>query len=391
MEQKEALDEFTKSTMISYAGLLKEIAREYMPDEQENGSCIETREGLFARKEREENKRAFSRFVLDTSQQFERLAKMGCADSILVRKQEKRIRRELRSAGIELKEFYRRENRNGYQEIGMVVRTVGQAFYDVEEIADLLSQVTRVQMLPIREGYQYIHSDFVPLCFQEEVNFRVFGGFARATKEGEELSGDNYVMREYGDGTYLAGISDGMGSGREASMDSEKILELVEKHVESRLSVRSALRLGGELLYIRYAGERSVSLDLLELNQYTGECHFYKNGAAASFLKRNGEIREIRADRLPLGISPQIEGYRETIFVQSQDMIVLASDGVLEVFYDNMDFFLSHLAGTDHMTPPQIASDLLRLAIRTGGGVISDDMTVLVLGICEKEDDPVAF
>lgn len=393
MEEKEVLTEFTRSRMMGYAELLQEIADNYLPEKGEPGGepVPATRADLLSRRELGKNRAAFSGFVRDTSRQLEQLARTEFSHTAFAKKQEKRIRKELKDAGISLKEYYRTENRNGYTEIGMIVRARGRASYDVVDIAELLTEVTHVQVLPDISGYHYIHNEWIPLCFQEEVHFSVYGGFAKATKEGEEVSGDNYLMREFGDGTYIAAIADGMGSGREASEDSEKVLSLLEKHVESGIAMKDAIRVCGELLYMRHRGERSVSLDLVELNQYSGECHFYKNGATSSFLKRGEKIREFTADRLSMGICPEIEGSRETVFLQNEDIIILLSDGVMDLFYEDMEGFQKYLSGLSGMGLRDMASGILQRAIRAGGGEIHDDMTVLTIGLCEKEADSVAF
>jgi len=182
-----------------------------------------------------------------------------------------------------------------------------------------------------------------------------------------------------------------MGSGADACRDSENVLTLMEKHIESGLSVKSCIRVCDELLYVRHGGERSVSLDLIELNQYTGECTFYKNGSAPSFLIRNRKVREFAADRLSLGINPRVDGYRESVFLYSEDIVLLASDGVMDLFYDNMELFESYVSGLVGMSLSDLAANVLQMAIRAGGGVIRDDMTILAVGVCEKEILPVAF
>ena len=198
-------------------------------------------------------------------------------------------------------------------------------------------------------------------------------------------------MREFGDGTFVAAIADGMGSGEEACRDSENILTLIEKHIESGLSVKNGIRVCDKLLHVQYGGERSVSLDLLEINQYTGEGRFYKNGGTVSYLLRKDKLREFSADRLALGINPRVEGYTESVYLQSQDIVFLLSDGVIDLFFDNMEMFESCVAGFAGMSLSDLATNILQMAIRAGGGIIRDDMTILAIGVCEKDVEPVAF
>ena len=391
MAEKEICDRWTKSRVTEYADLLNEIAQDYLPEEKKDDDLYVSRAELFADREIVNQREIFSGFIKSASKQLTALVKPSFSDSTVAHRQEKAIAKELFGAGIEIKEYYKKENRNGYTEIGMLVRARERTYYDVDDIARLLSEVLHISMLPPLEGHLYVRDEWTLLCFQEEPKFQVYGGFAKVTKEGETVSGDNYLMREFGDGTYVAAIADGMGSGEKACEDSEKVLSLVEKHIESGLSVKSCIHVCGEMLYIRYRGERSVSLDVLELNQYTGECNLYKSGAAPSFLLRDKAVREFCADRLSLGINPRIESCRETFFLRSQDVIFLASDGVMDLFYDHMDMFRSQLIYLEGKSLSDMASNILRAAIRMGGGQIRDDMTVLVVGVCEKDILPVAF
>ncbi len=385
------MEEFTKNRMLGYAHLLRDMAKVYLPEEEQQDELYSSRAELFASRKMQEQRRVFSDFVMDASGQLSKIAGTTFSDTAVAGKQEKKIRKELFDAGIFVKEYYRTENRNGYTEIGMVVKAQKNTYFDVIDIAELVSEITRLSMLPVTDGPTYVRDEWVLLCFQEETRYQIYGGFAKVTKESEEISGDNYIMREFGEGTYIAAIADGMGSGEEACRDSENLLTLVEKHIESGLSVRSCIRVCDELLYVQYGGERSVSLDLMELNQYTGECCFYKNGSAASFLIRKKKLREIAADRLSLGINPRVEGYRETVYLQDQDVVLLASDGVMDLFYDNMEMFESYVTGLSGMSLPDLTANILQMAIRVGGGIIRDDMTILAVGICEKGGLPVAF
>ncbi len=385
------MEEFTKNRMTSYAYLLRDMAEVYLPKEQSEEGEYTSRADLLADKKMQKQREVFSKIVLNASGQLMQMTREKSTDTGLSGKQEKRIRKELLAAGIYVKEYYRKENRNGYTEMGLLVKARSSTYFEVYDIAELISEVTHLTMVPEADGPLYVRDEWVAVCFQEEVRFRVYGGFAKVTKEGEETSGDNYLMREFGDGTYIAAIADGMGSGPEACRDSENLLTLVEKHIESGLSVKSCIHISDELLYVQHGGERSVSLDLVELNQYTGECNFYKSGSAPSFWIRGKKLREIAADRMSLGVDPRLEGYRETVYLQDQDVILLASDGVMDLFYDNMEMFESYIAGLIGMSLPDLTANVLQMAIRAGGGIIRDDMTILAVGICEKERLPVAF
>lgn len=391
MEEREILSEFTKSRVTEYAALLHEIAESYLPEERKEDELYMTRADLFMQREIDSQKAIFFRFLRSTAVQLAGLVRPDPGGTSLAEKQQKKIVKELINAGIEIKEFYKTENRNGYTEIGMLLRARERTYYDADDIAELLTEILHIPMLPPLEGHRYVRDEWTFFCFQEEPSFHIYGGFAKVTKEGEKVSGDNFLMREFGDGTYIAAIADGMGSGEKACEDSEKVLLMLERHVEAGLAVKNCIHMCDEMLYLQHRGERSVSLDMMELNQYTGECKIYKNGASSSFLVRNQEVREFAADRLSLGINPRVEGYTETVFLQSQDIMILASDGIMEQLYDNMEMLRSCMTGFADKTLSDLSMSILQMAIRAGGGVIRDDMTILAVGMCEKGALPVAF
>ena len=72
---------------------------------------------------------------MDTSKQLENLAGTEFAGSAVCERQKKRIVKLFKEEGISVLEFYRTSNRNGYLEIGMVVKSENRCYYDVMEIA----------------------------------------------------------------------------------------------------------------------------------------------------------------------------------------------------------------------------------------------------------------
>ena len=98
-----------------------------------------------------------------------------------------------------------------------------------DEVADMLSvlldhcfvtSATCPYMVDHEEQYYF---------FVEEPVFMVMPGYARAIRESERVSGDNYALIESVKGQMTVLLSDGMGSGEKACEDSETVLDLMEK------------------------------------------------------------------------------------------------------------------------------------------------------------------
>ena len=72
-------------------------------------------------------------------------------------------------------------------------------------------------------------------------------------------------------------------------------------------------------------------MDICVLDLYDGKVNFIKTGGSASYIKRGGTVKVINGSSLPVGILSSIE--QETIHEQvfPGDMIILASDGLLDM------------------------------------------------------------
>lgn len=383
MNDNEIVSEYAKGRLLGYAQLLSQVADDYMGE-----ACAaeeqSSRAALLNERQERMTRIVLGNFVMDTAGQLEKLANTHGAHSMANQRQKTKIIKGLKAEGIVVHDYYRTENRNGYEEIGMVVSSSTDDYYDVSDIAFLLSRVLHKDMLPMADTRRYVHREKAALCFQEEVRYQLIGGYAKATKEGEEISGDSFLLREFGDGTYIAAIADGMGSGEEACESSEKVLELLERYLEAGLSVQDFRKACNGLVYIRRDLEQSVTVDILECNQYTAEGTFYKNGGCSSFLVRGEQVREIGPDKLALGIKMYTGGSRETVFFESGDRIVMLSDGVMDFYAQRRSLLQEILIHRTGISPNELAAEILKNVIIGYQGKMPDDMTVLTVYVAEN-------
>lgn len=383
MNDNEIVSEYAKGRLLGYAQLLSQIADDYMGEQNAAGE-LSSRAALLNERQERMTRIVLGNFVMDTAGQLEKLANTHCAHSLAAQRQKNKIIKGLKAEGIVVHDYYRTENRNGYEEIGMVVSSSTDDYYDVSDIAFLLSRVLHKDMLPMADSRRYVHREKAALCFQEEVRYQLIGGYAKATKEEEEVSGDSFLLREFGDGTYIAAIADGMGSGEEACKSSEKVLELLERYLEAGLSVQDFRKACNGLVYIRRDLEQSVTVDILECNQYTAEGTFYKNGGCSSFLVQGEQIKEIGPDKLALGIKMYTGGSSETVFFESGDRIVMLSDGVMDFYTQRKGLLQEILIHRTGISPNELAGEILKNVIIGYQGKMPDDMTVLTVYVTEN-------
>lgn len=233
--------------------------------------------------------------------------------------------------------------------------------------------------------------------FVEEPRFVLLSGSARAVKEGETVSGDNYSIIQSDRGWTTVLLSDGMGCGEEASADSSQVLEMMEKMLEAGFETEMAVSLVNSALMAagNLSGRRNMStLDICSLNLYQGMCVFRKIGGAASFLKSNSYVEQINLPGLPLGILPtgtqeDAQGApcqsvsRELI---DNDYVIMVSDGVLDALRKNgyENAMIQYLESLREQHPEEMARSLLQYVLRCSQGRIVDDMTIIVLGVFDS-------
>ena len=130
------------------------------------------------------------------------------------------------------------------------------------------------------------------------------------------------------------------------------------------------------------------TLDMCELNLYTGECEFIKVGAACTYIKRGRLVDRLSSQNFPLGVFGQLD--IEVLYrtLQSGDYIIMLSDGVLDALSQGIgEEVLPEIIGKmDYSNPNEIANQILAYCLKQSNGQIRDDMTVLVTGVWDQTD-----
>lgn len=386
------LPEFGKQKLITYAESLEELSQSYLfstTEAEEDGQADEPNrsEQMLTRK-LDENRAVISKQLAQVSDILKRLAGEAYYTSKSMERHKKQIHKVLNENGLEIKDIYAVENRNGYLEIGITMRAYyKEDIFETKDIAKFLSKLCHNKMRAGVYMPQYVKEDFVTIVFREEVRYLVTTGVAKATKAGEIYSGDNYTQTELNCGTYLATISDGMGSGFYAGRDSLMVIELMEQFLEAGLHTKEAISMINDLLLVKMAEPRTATLDIMRLNLYSGECHFLKIGAAVSFVIRKDKVETIMSCSMPLGLFPKTVDSIEpsTVDLKGGDVIVMVSDGVTDSIAGTQaeKIIAGYLREYNFISCKDLANHILGMAIGNGDGHIQDDMTVLVMQIEE--------
>lgn len=221
------------------------------------------------------------------------------------------------------------------------------------------------------------------LRFYPELNYRLTLGVAGIGKNGSIVSGDSYTFIHLKGGRFVLALSDGMGSGPRAAMESGTTLSLLRYLLESGFGQDLAIKTINSVLVLRSPGESFATVDMAVINLYDGQVDFVKIGAVATFFVRGGQVELIKASSLPVGIVDDIEVSTVSRVLEPGDLLVMVTDGVLDSYKgedDREEWLAGILSDVTDMRPQEVAELFLKLAQTGAGGVgrAPDDMTVLV-------------
>jgi len=220
-----------------------------------------------------------------------------------------------------------------------------------------------------------------------KTNIQVELGVAKAAKDGSYISGDSYSWVNLRDGKIAIILSDGMGFGPKAAMESGATVSLLEQLIETGFDKDLAVKTVNSVMVLRSDDDTFATVDLAVINLVTGEAEFIKIGSANSFIKRGNKVGIIRSASLPIGILQSVEADTVTYTLRPGDFLVMTTDGVLDGSrHINEEEWLVDLLGNYQGNSPQEAAELILNHARIrAGNRIPDDMTVMVAMIKETE------
>ncbi len=220
---------------------------------------------------------------------------------------------------------------------------------------------------------------------KEAEKFQVATGIAKAAKSGN-VSGDNYSFIELKDGKFMLALSDGMGTGYKASVESGTTIRLLEKFLFAGFDKDLAVKTINSLLLMKSNEETYATIDLSVINQYNGEVEFVKVGAVSTFIKYEDHVDVIKVGSLPVGILKNVEMEFIRKKLKDGEFVIMVTDGILDSNQGelNKERWLGEIIHDINTRNPQkMADEILQTCIEANGGTAGDDMTVMVAKIWE--------
>lgn len=240
-----------------------------------------------------------------------------------------------------------------------------ELIYELEDALDMGLST------PVIEG----GSEFT-LSTSQMPNLNIEFGAAQHCCSGEKLCGDAYEAFLDDDGNAVMIISDGMGSGGRAAVDSAMTCGLTGRLLRAGFGFEGAMKVINSALLVKSEDESLATLDITKVNLFTGEAQLCKAGAVKTYILSKGEIRRIDTQSLPLGILREVEFAESGEELSDGDIVIMASDGVP----DEDEWFEKELMSCEITDMRNLARTLLAKA-RTARQTGDDDITVLTARI----------
>src|SRR5262249_41862989 len=207
-----------------------------------------------------------------------------------------------------------------------------------------------------------------------------------------ELGGDFYDFLPYGNGRLALVLGDVSGKGTPAALFGSLAIGILREHVvEHPCPPAEMLQMLNGRLYAARLDARFVAMSFTLYDAATRQLTIASAGAPHPWLVRNGEVQELTIEGVPLGLLPEIEYEVLKVDLQPGDLLVFASDGIVESENSQHEEFgnerfssiLSRVGPNDSVEDVS-GSILLATDQFSGDAPAHDDRTLIVLRVREE-------
>ncbi len=273
----------------------------------------------------------------------------------------------------------------GYHAVNCVAATdkFGRISADIhiKGVADTpINKMNIVRHLSLAVGRDFntptvsVSSDQAFIFITERPNFKVEIGLTQIPEEHGKLCGDTAKYFTDGRGRFIMLISDGMGSGGRAAVDSAMVSGLFSRMLRSGFGYDSALKIINSSMIFKSTDESLSTVDIAAIDLFDGKCELLKAGAAPTFVKRNGKIGKAESNSLPPGILRDVAFDKANIDLKAEDIVVMVSDGAIT---EDSEWISKTISEWTIGSAQQLADEIAFAARRRRNDGHNDDITVL--------------
>lgn len=246
-------------------------------------------------------------------------------------------------------------------------------------IAGILSAVAD-QLEPSHVHPRDDRGGAVGLAAGRRPRYQLVVDVAQAVADGASVSGDCFRRVDLRDGRVALIISDGMGSGERAAMESEAAVTMLERFLLEGFDVHFAVQTINSVLLLRAPDETFTTLDVCMFDLNDGTVQLLKTGAAPTYIRRESRVDTVFADSVPVGILQAVDVSTVEVRLGEGELVVMVTDGALELGSTTGDKAEAVSRALRRMDKPDVheaVDGLFTRAHAVPGQKVVDDVTIV--------------
>lgn len=246
----------------------------------------------------------------------------------------------------------------------------------MEELAKMLSAEFHVPMEasePVSCGGE------TRLRFNRKTRYVAEFSASQSSADNNQPSGDCWGFFEDGLGYAYIFISDGMGSGKKAALDSAIVSKLFRRLIKSGIDCECAVKMLNSIMLTKSDEESFATLDVARIDLETCELTLFKSGASSTLIKYDDSVMMFNSPSNPIGIIPDTQLFTRNCNFDTGNILVMLSDGVDESLYL---YIKEQLLKDGELM--EITDNVCESAGKNSRTKLRDDITVAALRLAER-------
>lgn len=246
-----------------------------------------------------------------------------------------------------------------------------------ERLCDLIADEVKISLNfsePVNSGNE------VRVRIYENTHYTLEAYGTSICADNSEQTGDTSSIFSDGMGMSCVILSDGMGTGKTASLESRMVVSLFRRLISSGVNYITAIKLINSIMHTKSSEEAFATLDALMFNLDNGEITLIKSGASATLIRHKGKVIKITSPSFPIGIFQESDTFACSYNLDDDDMIIMFSDGISENEYR---FIKELLLGSDDIKA--IVDEICGKAEMFNPDTHSDDVTVIGMKLINRK------
>lgn len=237
-----------------------------------------------------------------------------------------------------------------------------------ERVSDVLGREFDLPEATVVDGIK-------KLTMFEKSSFLIEFDAMQLCYNGNKVCGDSYEFFTDDHGYAYLILSDGMGTGSRAAVDSVMVCSLLLKLIRGGFGIDAAIQIVNSSLSVKSEEETISTVDIVRVDLYTGKAEIFKAGASSTFLRKGGSVSMLDSTSLPIGIVGSVETDHYATRLSSGDLIVMVSDGVVDT---DPGWVETEIGLYRDLDCKELAVKIANEAKRRRRQIQDDDITVMV-------------